>query len=304
MKKILIFGGSGYIGMNLALSLSNDFQLTITGRRKLNPNFKSMLFSRNIKFKKVNILNFLKCKNLIDDHDEVLFLIPNLQPHDSKPLLHSDFVKIVLPTRLIFSYAAFTKKRIIFSSSGGAIYGNNYALSHLESDSPKPTTKYGHLKLDIENQLIKLGSANKINNVSIRISNPYGGTFDNFFKRGFINSLLRSVQNSEEVEVWGSGEQIRDFVHINDLISFFKLVLDAEDLNGIFNCGTGIGFSLNQIIQIVENAIGEKVVVSRNLNYIEPISKNVLNIDKAKTFIGWAPKIDLENGIKILLTQF
>jgi UDP-glucose 4-epimerase len=303
MKKILLFGGTGYIGLNLALKLGIENEVTITGRSSLDKKIEPLLHAQKISFSKAHIYNFSECKKLVDNHDQILFLIPNLQPHDSRNIFYSDFFNIILPSMKIFKYASSTKKRVIFTSSGGAVYGVKYPCPHSEIEIPYPNTKYGKLKLRLERYLSQLGDDFGVSNVSVRISNPYGGTFDNLYTRGFINSLVRNVQNESQVQIWGTGSQIRDFIHINDVQRFMNLMVMKEDLKGVFNCGTGIGYSLNQIIELSEKIHGKRLSVTRNLEYVEPILSNVLKIDKAKEFLNWKPETDISTGLCALFTS-
>ena len=148
--------------------------------------------------------------------------------------------------------------------------------------------------------MIELGNEFGVKNLSVRISNPYGGTFGNVYTRGFVNSLVRNVQNNNEIQIWGTGNQIRDFIHISDLQRFINYVVTNEDIKGVFNCGTGVGYSLNEIIDISEKIHGKPLLVKRNLNYVEPISANILCIDKAKSFLGWKPEIHIPVGLSAL----
>jgi UDP-glucose 4-epimerase len=300
MKRLLLFGGTGYIGLNLALTLGLENEVTITGRNPVNKKVVPLLEAQKISFAKVHIYNFSECKKLIDNHDQIIFLVPNLQPHDSRNTLYSDYLSIILPSMKILKYAASNKKRVIFSSSGGAVYGVKNPSPHSEMEVPYPNTRYGELKLKLETYLIELGEEFDVKNLSVRISNPYGGTFGNMFTRGFVNSLVRSVQNHNEIQIWGTGAQIRDFIHINDLQNFINHAVTNGDLKGIFNCGTGVGHSLNEIIDISEKIHGKPLLVKRNLNYVEPIASNVLCIDKAKRFLGWEPEIYIPAGLSAL----
>ena len=148
---IIIFGGTGYLGTNLALSLSEKFKVTVTGRKDVVPYLKVLLNSKNVHIEKIVIGDLRKAYSLIDQNDCIVYAVPNIQPHQFRPVFHSDFLKIIRPTEKIFEYASRSNKRVIFLSSGGSVYGDGSSGPHSEESLPRPIDQYGRFKLKLDN---------------------------------------------------------------------------------------------------------------------------------------------------------
>lgn len=301
MKKIIIFGGTGYLGTNLALSLSEKFKITVTGRKDVAPFLKVLLNSKNVHIEKIEIRDLHKAYSLIAQNDCIVYAVPNIQPHQVRPVFHSDFLKIIRPTEKIFEFASQSNKRVIFLSSGGSVYGDGSSGPHSEDSDPRPIDQYGRFKLRLDNSLLHLNSKFNSNNVILRVANPYGGTFDGHFKQGFINSVIRNIQSREKVEIWGDGNQIRDFIYIEDFINLVSLILGKESAEGIFNCGTGKGYSLREVIEICEDIIISKINIKFVDTYREKIESNILNINKSMNYFNWSPDTNLKKTLSELL---
>ena len=150
MKKILILGGTGYIGTNLALYLCNTYDVTVTGTKKTNEILSKI---KNIKFLKLRLSNINLTNDIVDLYDIFIMLIPNTQPHSKAPTDKYDIEEIIKPTQILFELLAKKNKKIIFSSTGGAVYGNTNNKISEENDRCIPVNSYGKLKLQLENNL-------------------------------------------------------------------------------------------------------------------------------------------------------
>jgi UDP-glucose 4-epimerase len=302
VKKVLILGGTGYLGSNIALHLSSYCSITVAGRKSLNPYFRDSFEEKGVNFQQVDISYLKKVFKLIDINDYIIFAVPNTQPHQSRPFFHSDYLKIVLPSKKIFEYASRINKKVIFLSSGGSVYGEGVLGPHNEYSIPKPITKYGKYKLVLDNSLLSLNFRCDSKNVVLRISNPYGGTYNNFFQQGFVNSVIRNVKNGNLVEIWGDGHQIRDFIYIKDVLKLVELVMN-DDVAGIYNCGSGVGYTLREIIEKAQEVSDSRIEVKFIESYTERIKSNILNIKKANDELGWRPEYELLKTFTDLVTQ-
>jgi UDP-glucose 4-epimerase len=301
MKKVIIFGGTGYLGTNLALRLSEQFKVTITGRRDVAPSLKILLSNKKVHIEKLEIRNLREAYSLIDQNDCIVYAVPNIQPHQIRPVFHSDLLRIIRPTEKIFEYAGRSTKQLIFLSSGGSVYGLGSFRPHSEDSHPRPIDQYGRFKLRLERSLIRLNSSFHSTNVILRIANPYGGTFGDYFKQGFVNSVVRNIKSKKQVEIWGDGNQIRDFINVDDVVKLVFLILSKEDSTGIFNCGTGKGYSLRQVIEISEEILNSKINIKFYNSYIEKIESNILDVSKSKNCFNWNPDHDLRKNLFKLL---
>jgi len=294
MKKVLILGGTGYIGTNLALYLCNEYEVTVTGRKNTN---QILIQNKNIKFLKLRLSDLRLISDIIDLYDIFVMLIPNTQPHSEAPTDKYDIQQIIKPTQILFELLAKKNKKIIFSSTGGAVYGNTNNKISEENDRCMPVNSYGELKLQLENDLQAIQKSNRLNATILRISNPYGGNHKGYFKSGFINMALHKLGENSAINIWGDGNQIRDYIHISDLCAYIARVVELDNFQ-ILNIGTGKGYSLLDVIELIFNVFGKRLNLSFDNKYNEKVPYNVLNVTKSQNMLKYYSKFDLIDGLK------
>jgi len=294
MKKVLILGGTGYIGTNLALYLCNDYDVTVTGRENTN---KILSKNKNINFLKLKLSDFNLINDIVDIYDIFIMLIPNTQPHNKVPNNEYELEEIIKPTKQLFNLLVSKNKKIIFSSTGGAVYGDSGNKISNETDICLPLNSYGEFKLELENHLRMLQKSNELNAAILRISNPYGGNFGGYFKSGFINNALHKLVINSTINIWGDGQQIRDYIHILDLCEYIKRVLEISRFQ-LINIGTGRGSNLINIVDEIFNVFGKKLDLAFDYDYFEKVSYNVLDIKKSEALLSYSPKFSLTAGLE------
>jgi len=294
MKKILILGGTGYIGTNLALYLCNTYDVTVTGTEKTNEILSKI---KNIKFLKLRLSNINLTNDIVDLYDIFIMLIPNTQPHSKAPTDKYDIEEIIKPTQILFELLAKKNKKIIFSSTGGAVYGNTNNKISEENDRCIPVNSYGKLKLQLENNLQVIQKSDGLNATILRISNPYGGNHKGYFKSGFINMVLHKLGKDSTINIWGDGSQIRDYIHILDLCEYIKRVVELDNFQ-ILNIGTGTGYSLLDVVEKIFTVFEKHLNLSFENQYIERVPFNVLNVTKSQNTLNYYSRFDLINGLE------
>jgi len=294
MKKVLILGGTGYIGTNLALYLCNEYDVTVTGRENINEILNQ---NNNIKFLKLKLNDLHLINDIVDIYDIFIMLIPNTQPHNKVPNNEYELEEIINPTKQLFNLLASKNKKIVFSSTGGAVYGDSGNKISKETDFCMPLNSYGEFKLELENHLQMLQKSSELNAAILRISNPYGGNFGGYFKSGFINNALHKLVLNSTINIWGDGQQIRDYIHILDLCEFIKRVLEISRFQ-LINIGTGKGSNLINIVDEIFNIFGKKLDLAFDYDYFERVSYNVLDIKKSEGLLSYSPKFDLTAGLE------
>jgi UDP-glucose 4-epimerase len=294
MKKVLILGGTGYIGTNLAVYLCNEYDVTVTGRENIN---KILNQNNNIKFLKLKLSDLHLINDIVDIYDIFIMLIPNTQPHNKVPNNEYELEEIINPTKQLFNLLVSKNKKIVFSSTGGAVYGDSGNKISKETDFCLPLNSYGEFKLELENHLQMLQKSSELNAAILRISNPYGGNFGGYFKSGFINNALHKLVLNSTINIWGDGQQIRDYIHILDLCECIKRVLEISKFQ-LINIGTGKGSNLINIVDEIFNVFGKKLNLAFDYDYFEKVSYNVLDIKKSEALLSYSPKFDLTAGLE------
>ena len=191
-------------------------------------------------------------------------------------------------------------KKIIYSSSGGAIYGNiQYNSAPFKEESPvNPISNYGVSKLFFEQSLEILKQRSGINYTILRISNPYGPGQSPRKNIGVISKFIWSYINRIEVDVYGSLSSYRDYIYISDLLSAIEcVILNGHDESHVFNIGSGQKTSLDDLINYINRLSSQKLLVRKVKKRQNDVNSNYLDIDRAKNKLNWSPQVSLQNGI-------
>ena len=189
-------------------------------------------------------------------------------------------------------------KRFVFISSGGTVYGNALKMPIPEDHPTFPNCSYGITKLAIENYLRIYHSEMGLPSCSLRLSNPYGEFQRVKSNQGVIPVFCYKILKGENIDIWGDGNVVRDFVYIGDVMSAIASALLKNDIVGEINIGSGIGTSINQLITIIENVVGKKAQCVFHPKRRFDVPVNVLDINKASLLLQWRPQVKLEKGIR------
>ena len=185
--------------------------------------------------------------------------------------------------------------KFIYFSSGGAIYGDQGLHSYSEVSNLYPKNSYGLSKLYCENYIRLLSKFYKIKTKIIRISNPYGVTNKNY-KLGLIDTIALSLQFKDVVNLWGDIDNIRDYIHISDVMNALKIITDDDSDYDIVNIGSGVGYSIRDVLNIF---ISNQHIIKFNTTAINKmdISHNVLDITKLKNKYDYTPSVSLYDWV-------
>jgi len=295
MKKVLILGGTGYIGTNLAIYLSEFYDITVTGRSTTNSFLQK--YSK-IKFKTLKLSDKDEIKSIVKNFEVFVLLIPNRQPHQVDKIVVDDLGEIIEPTEFFFNLLSQENKKLVFASTGGAVYGDSKGNTSFESDICNPINQYGKYKLRLEESLTSTQKQNQFDADILRISNPYGGHFDHYFSSGFVNTVLSRIRNRSILSIWGDGLQVRDFIHISDVCEYIRRTIEIKGFN-LMNIGTGIGYSLVDAFELISKVNKSTLDVFFNYDYVEEVPYNVLSTAKSENILSYSPKLDLKSGIEL-----
>jgi len=295
-KTYLVLGGNGALGSRVVSRLSQENRVVVLD---INGSVNQKL-NENIAFHKVDFVLIENFESYLLDVDVVVHLICTTVPECGVDNIEHELEHNVNPTiRLLNSMKRSTANKIIFISSGGTIYGEWRGRPFKEDDIASPICKYGLLKLMIERYLELFRYYEGINYRVMRIGNIYSSKVKTLHYQGFVPILIDAVLKNSSVNVWGDGNSVRDFIHIDDVVEAFLAVDAYAGDENIFNVATGVGYSINQVITTVIDLLG---VCYPKINYtparICDVRKNILDIARIASCTGWRPLISIENGIE------
>lgn len=234
--------------------------------------------------------------NYMKGVDIVFHLVSTTKPFNQN--LPYDIESNVLPSLRLIEACIKYNVRIIFFSSGGTVYGVPRYLPIDEEHPIAPISTYGISKMIIERSLSYYGYTQNLDYLILRISNPYGKGQDVNGKQGMIAvSLSRAIQG-KAIEIWGIGNVIRDYIYIDDLMEAVSSLLDYHGTYRIFNIGHAKGYSVSEIVSIIQRYVKPRVAVSYQKGRIQDVPVNILSHNLITEEVGWKPRVEIDEGIK------
>ena len=187
-------------------------------------------------------------------------------------------------------------KQFVYLTTGGALYGNPEYLPSDENHPISPISPYGLSKWTLE-KYQQMILRNSIRIKTLRLSNVYGSRQDSGGEAGVIAIFTQRMMNLQTVNIFGDGNQTRDFVYVDDVVDSFELAVNFKDSITV-NVGSGIETSINELFKLVSEITG----YVESAEYLEsrPNEINHMNLDcnRAKNYLQWVPKTSLAEGIK------
>jgi UDP-glucose 4-epimerase len=192
-------------------------------------------------------------------------------------------------------------KRVVLTSSG-AVYGEQPVAKVHEDLLPHPDSPYAVSKLAAENYVRTIGERWNIETVSLRIFNAYGpGQSIPPTHPPVIPQFMRQILEGGSLVIYGNGQQIRDYVYIDDVVEALVAAATAEGLNRqVINIGTGAGVSINQLVNLIEQVTGRTARTITNPSAPAGVSALVADIGRAKALLNFRPKVNLVEGLRLL----
>ncbi|MFN3210776.1 MAG: NAD-dependent epimerase/dehydratase family protein [Roseovarius sp.] len=190
---------------------------------------------------------------------------------------------------------------LVYISSGGAIYGDVEELPISETHAPRPKGYYALQKISVENALVFLANQYDFRLTILRVSNPYGSKVPKK-GQGVIPILLEAATTGKPFTVIGTGEEMRDYLHISDFCAALAEVCGNPPPGSIntLNIGSGVGTSLNALLALIKGMTGREINASSSETRYD-VKSNVLDISRARRLLSWSPQVSLNDGIGMMV---
>ena len=298
VPKVLLIGGTGFIGQNLAYALlKRGYMVTSYARKPLYASFE-----RNINYRFIEGDFFVNGeKNLsVEGYDYVFFLVCSMSPAVSKDRIIFGYEEDVSGLLILLEKVRIAGGRLIFISSGGTVYGNSNEKLLTENMQTFPINNYGILKLTQEKIITMYNIKYGMQNVVFRVSNPYGHGQRRDSGIGAVTTFLDSIITGNTIKIYGDGNNVRDYIAITDVVEIIINFVEKHkkiDEVPIYNIGTGVGTSLNELVDLLHQITSESFKVEYYDSRDVDVKKNVLSIDKIKNVIGNYSFIPLRKGL-------
>ncbi len=295
--RILVTGGAGFIGSNLVDRLIKaGHQVTVID--DLSSGKKTYL-NRLAKFYLLNINN-PKVEEIFQQGQfaVVYHLAAQIEVRKSvENLVLDNQINLIAGYNILENCRRYQVEKIIFTSTGGAIYGSNQEIPSSENVATYPLSPYGIHKLAFEKYLYYYNQQYGLNYSVLRLANVYGPRQFKGGEAGVIAIFTDQAVKQEPCTIFGDGYQSRDFVFVDDVVTALILCLKI-DCRGELNIGTGQETNLWQIIAALEKTLNTKIKVKTEAAKAGEQRRSVLKIDRAQAVLNWRPKTSLLLGIK------
>ncbi len=201
----------------------------------------------------------------------------------------------VLGTVRVLDAAARHGSQVVFSSTGGAIYGE--CDEPATEDAPlRPVSPYGTAKLAGEEYLRSFNRLHGSTHVALRFGNVYGPRQDPHGEAGVVAIFLGSLSRGEAPRIFGDGEQTRDYVYVGDVARATLSALGQE--GGVFNVGTGKETSVVELFEICKRVSGSSLEATHVDARLGELQRSVLDMERAAQELGFRAMVELEDGLQ------
>ena len=282
--KILILGSEGFVGNNLVQELSSK-----------NDVFCADIFdnSNHQHYQQCDVTNFDNVLNVVNDVDVVIDLVAHSLVSSIDGPITNAKINIMGLLNILESCRKNDVKKIIFTSASSMI-GIPQTSNVSETHPASPQTAYGITKLTSEHYLRLYQEMYGLNYTVFRFFNIYGP----HQKNGLIPTLYYRIKNNEPLTVFGKGDQIRDYVFIQDVIPFFQKACESDITNNtIFNMGTGIGNTILEVIKQLSEITGIDPSIEYKPERPGEIGNFVADTKLLSATFGDVPKTLLHDGL-------
>jgi UDP-glucose 4-epimerase len=300
---ILVTGGAGFIGSHIADALINEgHSVSVVddlsmGKRE-NVNVEAEFYQLDIRNERI--------KNLFKDEkfDAVVHQAAQMDVRKSvaDPIFDAS-VNIIGTLNLLERCREYNVKKVLFSSTGGAIYGEQERFPADEDHPLRPLSPYGIAKMAIEKYLHYYHAVHGLNYVSLRYANVYGPRQNPQGEAGVVAIFATRMLAGEQPLINGDGTQTRDYVFVEDVVKANLLALQYEG-SGIFNVGTGIETSVNEIFTLLRSITGatceERHAPAKKGEQL----RSVVDSQAIEKEFGWRPAIQLREGLAQTVEYF
>ena len=289
MNNILFLGGAGFIGSNLIRTLigrKDDIKVYV-----LEPSFAniSRLDGMEVQVFRGTLQDIDFVQSIIEANhiDTIVHLVATIIPGSTFEDYKREYQQVIFPTIELMQYCAQKDIKFVYFSSGGTVYGNRTDMTPFkETDPMAPISYYGWSKQMMENSILYVHRTAGLKYLIVRPSNPYGHGQNIHAKQGLIAVALGKILAEEPIVVWGDGSNVRDYIYIDDLCEVLCLLLEKDVCNTTLNIGSGVGASINDIIQVLRDVVSEEVQVEYQPARKVDVSHMILDTTHLKQYVN------------------
>ncbi len=300
--RVVVAGGAGFIGSHInKVLLEAGHQVKVIDN--LATGFKENVDAR-AQFEQVDLSDQAAIENSIKGYEVVIHLANSIIVSESvkDPVKYAEN-NVVNSVRLLEAMKNTGVKKIIFSSSA-TVYGETDKLP-LTEDSPGglQTNQYGASKVAMEAFINVYHKLYGFDAIHLRYFNPFGPNERHDPETHAIPNFIKATLKKEPIPLYWNGEQVRDFIYVEDLAAAHTAVLEQKGLQ-IFNVGTDVGTKVSDTVELIFKIVGYRVEIKDLGERAGDARANYASSKKLMDATGWKPKTSLEEGLRKTIEYF
>jgi len=298
VPRVVVIGANGFIGSHLVDALAQDGHTVRAFDRfsSAEPTFTAA----DIEIVRGEFLSRADIELAVAGQDYVVHMLSTTTPAtaENDPTLDIR-TNIAQTVELLEASVAARVSHFFFASTGGAIYGPQAKTVYSESDQPLPVSPYGIGKLTIEHYLHYFRTKHGLQSTALRISNPYGPRQRPHKKQGLIPIALERLITGESVIRMGDGSMVRDYIYVGDLVKMIARVVGNEHRYDLYNIGSGLGSSVNDVLAAIERVTGRAADIVERPVPPTFVDRVVLDTERFMSEFGPFELLSLDDGIRL-----
>lgn len=300
MKSVVI-GGAGFIGMNVSRLLAESGREVLIVSRSPGPTHS---LPKRITYLQADYKDRKELRHMLADASELIDLAHSTVPKTSYENPTYDILSnLPFSVSLLEAASESRLRKMVYLSSGGTVYGIARYLPIDELHPTDPISPYGITKLTIEKYAGMFAHSAGLPVVILRPGNAYGETQQAFTGQGYIATAIQAILLNQKVDVYGTQGSVRDYIHVSDVAQAVVAALDAGEPGEIYNIGSGIGRNNLDVLTSIR-PYSDKHGYKVDINFLPErrfdVPANILNSQKFNKTTGWKPKVDFDEGIRLV----
>ena len=301
--RVLLTGGAGFIGSHVVdRLLERGHEVAVvddlsSGKRE-NVAGGARFYEKDVRG---------GCKGVFEEFEPEALCHQAAQMDVRRSVREPDFdadVNVLGTVRLLQSCVEHSVDKVVFASTGGAIYGEQREFPAAEEHPQYPISPYGVSKLAAERYLHFYGVQYGVSYAALRYANVYGPRQDPHGEAGVVAIFCGNLAEGKASKINGTGEQTRDYVYVGDVARANVLAVEGEAPNGAYNVGTGVETSVNELYDRMRRLSGRDLPAQRGSQLPGEQRRSCVDPSRASRALNWWPEVDLDTGLKETLRSF
>jgi UDP-glucose 4-epimerase len=293
LKKVLVLGANGFIGQHIVQQLLvNGDDVRVYERRP------AVALPPGVDIRHGLLEDRAALLSALEDRDCVIYLSWTGYPatFDARFALdiHSNLFTAI---GVMDACREMRISRLIFASSGGTVYGVPRTIPIVETHPTEPISEHGLGKLIGERYLAVYRHRGEVSSLILRPANAYGPGQRPDRGQGFVATVMGRLAQGRPLEIWGDGSVVRDYVYVVDVAKAFVAAVHYTGDETIFNVGSGIGKSLNEVVDAISRITGKLPQVRNQSARRADVPANILDTRRSATELSWRAACSFEEGL-------